>query len=249
MARIVFHALGSLGDLHPQLALALEMKRRGHACTLATHWLYIFPQQLDWPRNVVVTGPVPFDAANGLEGLPERVEAFLAEGPSPVVFTLGFTAAHAPGHFFEESVRAARALGVRSLCIGAPADEQSKDGAHLSHPGYVPYSQLLPRARLVAHQCGAGTSHMATLGGRPMLMVPYGQDQLDNALHLERWGVGLVLPIARYRGERVVLALDAILSSASMRERARERASLVASERGLKTACAALERARTARGP
>ena len=36
MARIVFTAWGSLGDLHPFLALAIEMQRRGHAATVAT---------------------------------------------------------------------------------------------------------------------------------------------------------------------------------------------------------------------
>lgn len=38
--RIVFCTFGSLGDLHPFLALALEMKRRGHAPLIATSPMY-----------------------------------------------------------------------------------------------------------------------------------------------------------------------------------------------------------------
>jgi len=38
--RIVFCTFGSLGDLHPYLALALEMKRRGHAPLIATSPMY-----------------------------------------------------------------------------------------------------------------------------------------------------------------------------------------------------------------
>jgi rhamnosyltransferase subunit B len=34
--RIVFATFGSLGDLHPVLALALELQRRGHQCEVAT---------------------------------------------------------------------------------------------------------------------------------------------------------------------------------------------------------------------
>lgn len=34
--RIVFAAIGSLGDLHPCLALALELKRRGHSVKIAS---------------------------------------------------------------------------------------------------------------------------------------------------------------------------------------------------------------------
>ena len=37
MARIVLNTFGSLGDLHPYLAVALELKRRGHHPVIATH--------------------------------------------------------------------------------------------------------------------------------------------------------------------------------------------------------------------
>ncbi len=36
MARILLTTLGSLGDLHPYLAIALELRRRGHAAVIAT---------------------------------------------------------------------------------------------------------------------------------------------------------------------------------------------------------------------
>jgi len=32
--RILFSTVGSLGDLHPHIGLALELKRRGHAVTV-----------------------------------------------------------------------------------------------------------------------------------------------------------------------------------------------------------------------
>jgi UDP:flavonoid glycosyltransferase YjiC (YdhE family) len=40
MARIVLNTFGSLGDLHPYVAIALELKRRGHQPVVATHGLY-----------------------------------------------------------------------------------------------------------------------------------------------------------------------------------------------------------------
>lgn len=40
MARIVFATLGSLGDLHPYMAVARELATRGHAPVLATHPYY-----------------------------------------------------------------------------------------------------------------------------------------------------------------------------------------------------------------
>jgi MGT family glycosyltransferase len=40
MAHIVLTTFGSLGDLHPYLAIAVELKRRGHRAVIATHELY-----------------------------------------------------------------------------------------------------------------------------------------------------------------------------------------------------------------
>ena len=40
MPRILFATLGSLGDLHPVLALALELQRRGHRAEIATSEFY-----------------------------------------------------------------------------------------------------------------------------------------------------------------------------------------------------------------
>src|SRR5262249_54103317 len=40
MARLVLATFGSLGDLHPYLAVALELQNRGHFPVIATHGLY-----------------------------------------------------------------------------------------------------------------------------------------------------------------------------------------------------------------
>ena len=43
-ARILFTTLGSLGDLYPYLALAVEMQRRGHRATILTSSSWIVPR-------------------------------------------------------------------------------------------------------------------------------------------------------------------------------------------------------------
>jgi UDP:flavonoid glycosyltransferase YjiC (YdhE family) len=40
MSRIVLTTIGSLGDLHPKIAIALELRRRGHGVVFATHQEY-----------------------------------------------------------------------------------------------------------------------------------------------------------------------------------------------------------------
>lgn len=40
MGRIVVTTLGTLGDLHPPIALALELRQRGHDIVFVTHQVY-----------------------------------------------------------------------------------------------------------------------------------------------------------------------------------------------------------------
>src|SRR5215218_6502256 len=40
MAKIVLATIGSLGDMHPKIALALELKKRGHSVTIAAMEFY-----------------------------------------------------------------------------------------------------------------------------------------------------------------------------------------------------------------
>ena len=40
VSRIVIAIIGSLGDLHPKIAIALELRKRGHHVVFATHQEY-----------------------------------------------------------------------------------------------------------------------------------------------------------------------------------------------------------------
>jgi rhamnosyltransferase subunit B len=40
VSRIVFATIGSLGDLHPKISLALELRARGYEVAIATHGEY-----------------------------------------------------------------------------------------------------------------------------------------------------------------------------------------------------------------
>jgi UDP:flavonoid glycosyltransferase YjiC (YdhE family) len=61
VAKIVLQTFGSLGDLHPTLALAIELKARGHDVTIATHEIY----RLKVRRERLGFQPMPPDFAQG----------------------------------------------------------------------------------------------------------------------------------------------------------------------------------------
>lgn len=199
--------------------------------------------QPDWPPNVQVTGYLFYDQ-DGAATLPPELESFLAAGPSPIVFTLGSSAVWDPGEFWEESIAAAKQLGRRAVLLVGRDQRTWPKGTLperiLACP-YAPFSQLLPRAAAVVHQCGAGTTGQALQAGRPMLCVPFAHDQPDNAAHAERLGVARTVQRWQYRAERVARELKVLLDDPAYAARAAEVGQQVAQEDGVATACAALE--------
>ena len=106
---------------------------------------------------------------------------------------------------------------------------------------YTPYSALFPRAAAIVHQGGIGTTARALRAGKPMLVVPFAQDQFDNAAHVRRLGVGLALRSRRYRGDRAVRWLARLLEDEAIGKRAAALGERVAAEDGLARALDQIE--------
>jgi MGT family glycosyltransferase len=201
-------------------------------------------EQKDWPENTLITGFCFYDADAGNAALPPKLDEFLAAGESPVVFTLGSAAVLAAGDFYEQSARAAKKLGVRAvLLVGTDPrnrpQQELPDSICLAE--YAPYSGLFPRASLVVHQGGVGTTAQCLRAGRPMLIMPYSHDQPDNARRMKRIGVARVIQRSQYKPWRVARRVRAMLADPECAEQARIAAEEVARENGVKTACDALE--------
>jgi rhamnosyltransferase subunit B len=201
-------------------------------------------EQRDWPPHTRITGFCFYDADSGNAKLPPHLEAFLEAGPPPVVFTLGSAAVLAAGRFFEHSARAAIKLGVRAvLLIGS--DQRNRPQHELPESiciaEYAPYSKLFPRASVIVHQGGVGTTANCLLAGRPMLIMPYSHDQPDNARRMRRLKVARIIQRSNYTPVRVARKLQLLLEEPRCARRAVLIARRLAREDGTKAACDALE--------
>ena len=196
--------------------------------------------QPDWPESTVQTGFVFYDGQSSGTREEDQLRAFLDEGEPPLVFTLGSTAVNHPGSFYESSMPAVRRLGKRAILLGVPEEIGKATGDILSLP-YAPYSQVFPRASVIVHQGGSGTTGRALRAGRPMLIVPYGWDQPDNAVRVERLGAALMVPRAKYAPETSVAALSRLLNEPDFTWNASIIGKKLAKEDGLTRACDAAE--------
>ncbi len=71
--------------------------------------------------------------------------------------------------------------------------------------GYLPFSEVLPRAAMLVYHGGIGTLAQTIKAGIPHLVVPNGHDQFDNGWRIERLGLGRSIPqtrIVRARSSR-----------------------------------------------
>ena len=210
--------------------------------------LGLFPRvigepQPDWPSQARVTG-FPFYRPPH-QPLDPKLRQFLENGEPPLVFTLGTTAINDPGSFFEESAAAVEDLGYRAIFFVGHGKQRSFEDIS---PGviavsYAPHQIVFPFARAIVHQGGIGTLSEALLAGKPMLIMPYGHDQADNAWRASRLGVARIVSRRSYRATGVGHELRRLLDDPTARTAAQRVSWEVARERGGERAADLIEAA------
>jgi rhamnosyltransferase subunit B len=106
---------------------------------------------------------------------------------------------------------------------------------------YAPYSKLFPRASVIVHQGGVGTTANCLQAGRPMLIMPYSHDQPDNARRMRRLKVARIIQRGNYTPVRVARKLRTLIEDPKFARRAEAVARRLAHEDGTRAACDALE--------
>jgi UDP:flavonoid glycosyltransferase YjiC (YdhE family) len=190
----------------------------------------------DYPPRTCVAGFTFYDGAESSKpALEPALQRFLDSGPPPLVFTLGSFAVASSEDFYAVGLAAARAVKRRAvLLVGDhhPPSLPADPGSDAIVCGYAPYSAIFPRAEIVIHQGGIGTTAQALRAGRPQLVMPVFADQPDNAARVVRLGVGRTIRRKQFRERRVIEALRELLDKPVYRHRAAEVSSQVAHEDG-----------------
>ena len=201
--------------------------------------------QRDWPPNTRVTG-FPFydrrDYYGETETSPQLLK-FLNDGPPPIIFTLGSSAFWVAKDFYRDSIKAAQALRQRALLLIGHArnlpSEPLPEGVAAFE--YAPYGEVLPRASIVVHQGGVGTTGQGLRAGLPVLIVPHAHDQFDNAARVVRLGCGRMMARPRYNAASATKELRQLLENPHYAANATKVAKEVQRENGAASAADAIE--------
>jgi MGT family glycosyltransferase len=198
---------------------------------------------IDWPEQTIVTGFCFHEHAQSEWAGREPLEAFLAAGERPVVFTLGSSAVSVARDFYIESGAAIASLKARAIFLTGPMPQHLPDPLppNILCLEYAPHAAIMPHASVIVHQGGVGTTAEAMRSGRPMLVVPFSHDQFDNAARVKRAGIGETLPRERYRASRVAALLSKLLMNPSYAAAGTKIAERIRSEHGARLAADEIE--------
>lgn len=208
----------------------------------------VLPRPRDWRPGMDVVGywwsPVP----SRWEAPPD-LEAFLSDGPPPVVIGLGSLMVSAQERDRLSSVidEALARAGVRGIVQSGGAGLRVPDRDRVLNIGAVPYEHLLPRAAALVHSCGAGTSGAALRSGVPTVPLPSpGGDQLFWARRLHALGAAtLPLPRTKVTVSTLTMAIQDALSDPSYGAAAAALSSAIVAEDGAGKVADAVRRAIT----
>jgi len=208
---------------------------------------FLAAPQPDWPPAVVQTG-FPFFVQPSKPAAMEKLEAFLAAGDPPLVFTLGSTVVHIAADFYQSAAEAAHALGRRAILLSGKNPLPATLPEGVLAIDYIPLASVLPSAAAVIHQGGIGTCGEALRAGIPSLVIPFGFDQPDNGERLRRLGAGLVLRRRKVSRDSLIASLRRLLGDREIAVKARSYSERIHPAEALGDAIAAIEEVAAKRG-
>jgi UDP:flavonoid glycosyltransferase YjiC (YdhE family) len=140
---------------------------------------------------------------------------------APVVYvTLGTVFNHESGDLFERVLAGLDALRVNTLVTVGREIDPTRFGDRPSNVAierFVPQADILPFVDLVVSHGGSGSVLGALAHGRPLVVVPIGADQPQNAARCAALGVGRVLDAVRTTPAELAGAVSAVLDDPSYR--------------------------------
>ncbi len=199
------------------------------------------PALPDDPPNARICGFTWFDRQNADAGLSPQLEQFVAQGEPPIVFTLGTSVVHHAGPFYALAADAARRLGRRAVLLtGTDLPPPAALPPGVQAFPYAPFSALLPRAAATVHHGGIGTTAQGLRSGRPTVIIPFANDEFDNAARAKRLGASATLHLSRLNARNLAAALEAVLENPATLNRAASLGQALQAENGAAEAARAI---------
>ena len=177
-----------------------------------------YPRQ-DWPPMMHFIGPSLWDRPHDY-AVPAWLEALPSERPL-VYATIGTVQSIYQSSFFATLFEAAKGLDADVVVTsGGNVSNLPTPPSNVRVERYVPNSIIIPKARIVVHHGGLSSTMGTLLHGKPAVVVPFADDQPDNAQRIQWLGVGTAVDPTRVSSTALRGAIETVLTSADMQIKA-----------------------------
>jgi UDP:flavonoid glycosyltransferase YjiC (YdhE family) len=199
-ARSGLAQLACFGDFLTRAPLLLYLTAEG----------FEYPRRA-WPANVRLVGAVEWAAPPAVGGTVD-----LNCLPDPLVLVTCSTERQADRRLVDVALAALPPAGFSVVATTAahdPREFAAPAGTQVTR--FVPHDVVLPRATCVVCHGGMGITQRALAAGVPVVVVPFGRDQLETGRRVDVAGAGVCLAPGRLSGPRL---LGAVLSATERRD-------------------------------
>lgn len=190
----------------------------------------------DWPANVRMVGPMHWDPSHRAS---QPAPAWLADVQDPLVLVTCSTEHQRDERLVRVALEALPAAGMSVIATTAAHDPDSFDVPPTSKVvRFVPHEAILERAVCVVCHGGMGITQKSLAAEVPVVVVPFGRDQLETARRVEVAGAGVRLSPRRLTPHRL---LDAVRTAIERRAGAQRVSRAYAAAGGRVAAADAIE--------
>lgn len=184
-----FNAARAALGLAP-LADICDQHQSAESLFLATARAFDFAPDV-LPPNVAYVGPLLSDPA---WAKPWRLP-FSAEDPRPLALVSFSTTFQNHAGVLQNVIDAVAGLPMKAIVTlgSAIRPDEVRGAENVAIVESAPHASVLPDAALVVSHGGHGTVMKALANGKPLLILPHGRDQEDNAARVAVRGAGLRL--------------------------------------------------------
>lgn len=174
-------------------------------------WFAFRPK--DWPKHIRLVGfPCWNDETTKLH--PE-FEKFISRHGKPILFTMG-TGSSGVDLFIDKAKEICEEMQLPCVFIGGRTSCDIEISGNYMYLPYINFETALPHCLAIVHHGGIGTLAQAIKSKIPQLIIPGDFDQPDNALRIEKLGVGkLIIPQTFFEPDTVIPILSNLIENTS----------------------------------
>lgn len=198
---------------------------------------HYWPRPPDW-QHITYTGFTVW--GDPTDRLPADLSSYLGDGPSPVLVTLGTSAATNARDAFGIAAAAIEEVGERPLLLVGNERNRAALAGRDDVWTFAPLPAVLSGCKAVVHAGGHGTTAAALHASVAQVVMPQIFDQVEHAARLEELGVGVAVPWNRRSKRRLAAALNEALTP-GVSQRVGQIAEHLRDEDGPATAADAIE--------